>query len=191
MLSPSPTETLTNTPTPVPQVYQAPADPIITCNSTYPSCLGQSIQVRQSECPNITCCGFRNGTWRAELKNQCVIDQNNDSSGSQAGTQPINGSAGDGSGSINTYNSPSYPPCTIYYPASGTSQTFTTFSPETCKSFQDSANLSAQPAPNQQSIDECKANCKSLEMPNSYSLPDETNKDALDQQELQCESSCH
>jgi len=129
-----PTETPTDTPTPIPQVYQPPADPIITCNSTYPKCLGQSIQIKQSECPNITCCGFKNGTWRAELNSQCTIDQNNDTGGTQqTNTQPTQ---------QNTYVPTNYYPCTLYYPALHSYQTYNSLytSKDQCDSAQASLN---------------------------------------------------
>lgn len=45
--APAPTDLPTPTPDP---------DPFITCISTVEQCKGQSIQTRQSECKNITCC---------------------------------------------------------------------------------------------------------------------------------------
>ena len=55
MLTPTPAFSPTETPT---VYYPSPTidpDPVITCNSSYSKCLGQSIKIKQSECPNITC----------------------------------------------------------------------------------------------------------------------------------------
>lgn len=70
-----PTETPTDTPTPIPQTYQPPTDPVITCTSSAPNCLGKSIQAKQSECSNITCCQVGNN-WSVYASTvKCQEDQ--------------------------------------------------------------------------------------------------------------------
>jgi len=39
------------------------SDPITDCVSSYPNCNGESIRLKQSQCKNITCCGFSDGRW--------------------------------------------------------------------------------------------------------------------------------
>lgn len=58
------------------QVYVDP-DPIITCTSSYPNCLGKSLQVRQSECSKTYCCGIGD-KWSIYLsEGQCKQAQKN------------------------------------------------------------------------------------------------------------------
>jgi|GEM_PF-6681885 len=79
IVNPTPFPTHTTTPTPLPTVQKpvyVDPDPIIDCESSYPNCKGNFIRVRKSQCPNITCCGFTDGTWRIYASvDQCKKDQ--------------------------------------------------------------------------------------------------------------------
>lgn len=72
---PSVLPTITPTPSPIP-VYVDP-DPIISCTSSYPNCVGQAgIQVRRSQCSNIICCQVGN-TWSIyATRENCTAAQN-------------------------------------------------------------------------------------------------------------------
>lgn len=43
--------------------------------------------------------------------------------------------------------SPSYPPCTVYFPATKVTETYTTLTPSDCVSWQDAARITGQPIP--------------------------------------------
>lgn len=54
--TPLPTSTLTAKPN-----YNT--DPITDCVSSHPSCNSESLRLKSSQCKNIFCCGFADGTW--------------------------------------------------------------------------------------------------------------------------------
>lgn len=54
----------------------ANTDPITDCVSSYPNCNGESIRLRQSQCKNITCCGFNDGRWEVYPSTEkCTLAQ--------------------------------------------------------------------------------------------------------------------
>lgn len=53
------------------------SDPIVDCVSSAPNCNGESIKLKQSQCKNITCCGFKNGIWKVYSSSEkCTQAQN-------------------------------------------------------------------------------------------------------------------
>lgn len=90
-------------------------DPIITCTSSHPNCMGQSIKVKQSACSNIYCCGL-NGTWsvyatEALCRQAAQGSQNSTNTNSTSYTYP-------------TYTPPVYYICTLCYHSLGTCTTY-------------------------------------------------------------------
>ncbi len=132
-VTPSPTPTI---PTQTTKTYVVPLpttdpDPIVSCNISA-NCGGGTTPLRQSECANSTCCGFSGGKWIFyKDKNQCTKDQN-------AGYKQTTGNYTPPT--ANVYTPPSYPPCIVYYPGLGYSQTYSYISPEICKTWQDTAS---------------------------------------------------
>jgi len=127
----NPTDVPTSTPTPsvtiIPkQIYAAPAndsDPPVHCK-VHVNCGGGTTPLKKSECENSICCQIGNKWIFYKDKNQCLRGQ-----GERTGD----------SNNTATITYPKYPECLIYYPALGYSRTYTTFSPELCKTYQDQA----------------------------------------------------
>lgn len=156
----------TSTPKPVRKTYVDP-DPITSCTSSYPNCVGQSISLKSSQCSSITCCQIGNKWSIYADKNKCTQDQNAYYGKSNPSTSTNN------SGN-NSYIPPTYYPCTLYYPALHYSQYYPSLykTKADCDSAQASLNQGTSttqnstptsaptsvPIPNQQSIEQCKSN---------------------------------
>lgn len=148
------------TPTPITkQNYITPAtDPIIDCSVIN---IG-TIKTKASQCSISFACEIGRGKWYLYTsKEKCTLDQNSFT----ANYNKEQGNNTNVSINNNSYSAPSYPPCTVYYPSLGTSQTYSTFSPEYCKTLQDSARIGGtntlQPTAipvgkSQADIDNCK-----------------------------------
>lgn len=119
---PTPTPVATSTPTIKPKNNYVDPDPVINCN-IHASCGGGTRQMRKSECANSTCCQVGNNWSMYPSKSACTQAQDNYYS------------VKTGASSNN------YPPCTVYYPALGYSQTYSYISPSQCLSWQNSAKL--------------------------------------------------
>lgn len=84
LTTPTPTETPTTT-----TKTLINADPIISCTSSHQNCIGQSINLKRSECASITCCQIGD-TWKIYPSSEkCKEDQEN-------------------------YKKEKYPPCNLY-----------------------------------------------------------------------------
>jgi len=138
-MQPIPTETPIPTPTIPTYNYVAPTidpNPPIHCKISS-NCGGGTTPLRQSECNNSVCCQIGDKWIFYKDRNQCINDQNSKNRNTTSGN----------------YNaSPSYPPCTVYYPALKYSQTYSYVSTEQCKTWQDTANAGStsvvqQPTP--------------------------------------------
>jgi len=77
--SPTPTVTPTSSTAIPKQIHIAPTndpDPIISCKSSHPNCLGQSINVKTSICNNIGCCIIDGKGYLYETEARCRQAQN-------------------------------------------------------------------------------------------------------------------
>jgi len=99
------------------------SDPIVNCTINA-NCGGGTRQMKQSECNQSICCQIGNNWSIYPSKTTCTQAQNN--------FYAINSG-------VTTNN---YPPCTIYYPALGYSQTYSYISPEQCQIWKNNATKS-------------------------------------------------
>lgn len=153
-ITPTPTSipTIFDTPTPTPKPTYIDPNPIISC-SINASCGGGYRQMRKSECDASTCClidvkcgGPQVMSKAACASSYCCILK--DGAGKLLNSKAEcdnyysnpNPKTNSNTPVINTYNAPSYPSCTVYYPGLHYSQTYTNISPDLCKSWQDAAN---------------------------------------------------
>lgn len=118
---PSPTSTTIQQKTIIAKVE---TDPVVACN-VHANCGGGTKQLKQSICSESICCQLKSGWVFYESKSKCTTDQN--------------AQYNSGSGSSNTVYVPTWtpkptqPPCTVYYPATNTYYTYTTFTPAECE----------------------------------------------------------
>ena len=130
------------------------SDPIENCGPSVNS--KQTVRVKRSECKNYTDCGFINGTWIFMTKSECDKKQAEDKSNNTKSY----------SYNPTTYTPNNYPPCTIYYPALGYSQTYNYTSPSQCQIWKNQVSSSTTttftqpPAPSPASVDNSAANSK-------------------------------
>ncbi|MFC1625241.1 hypothetical protein ACFL15_02620 [Patescibacteria group bacterium] len=137
----TPTSKPTKTPISVPKVTSNP-DPIVDCGPGVNS--GQYVKDKASNCKNYVDCGLNNNTvWTMMLKSECEQKQANENNGKSNSTIKCELSYGTyylSEELCNQYKANQvggYPPCTIYYPNTKTTETYTIFSPEECKQKQD------------------------------------------------------
>lgn len=139
------------TATPSPTIYIKPTrvptidpNPPVHCQISA-ECGGGTRLLRKSECDNVVCCltdqrcGGPRSTTKLECDNSfcCLL---NDGTGKLLPSKSACDNYYSNNSQGNTPNSaPTYPPCTIYYPALGYSQTYSSASPEECQQWRNNA----------------------------------------------------
>lgn len=108
-------------------------DPVVDCKSTHPDCYGETLKLKQSQCSNIFCCGFTDGTWKLYPSEESCKQAwaNKSTKTNYQNTSPTY-----------TYTPPTYYSCTLYYPALNTYTTYDSLyeTKEECDSAQQSIN---------------------------------------------------
>lgn len=104
-------------------------NPFVNC-SIHEKCGGGTRYVRKSVCnTSLYCCFLNDGTSKLMTKNECDNYYTKNSGGVSSSKTNYN------------YQSvPTFPPCTIYYPSLGYSQTYTYLSTQDCSYWREQAN---------------------------------------------------
>lgn len=155
-----PSPTVSQTPEPLPVVTPDP-DPVINCLFTNIP----DREMRKSACNRATECEIGDKWVFYSSKDACIRDQKAEQPAPKATQTPTKAPQTVPSVQpAQTYSAPSYPPCTVYYPALGYSQTYSYTSPETCAMWQasNSGSNATAPAPSVEPVDNSAqvASCK-------------------------------
>lgn len=110
------------------QAWGKTTDEMVNCQINA-SCGGGTKRMKKSECDNSICCLIdqKCGGPRLMSKSDCNKFYCPSSNSYNTGTSTSN-----------------YPPCVVYYPVLGYSQTYSYISPETCKTWQDNAKAGSK-----------------------------------------------